>query len=261
MDTVHLTQITDLHLGTDASSTLGGVPTLASFEAVLQAVADQGRGTDTLLLTGDLASHCQPEAYQLLNSTLNGHQKQAIWLPGNHDDSQLMAEYLVDFPLQPVVDLGAWGLLTLDSSQPNQPGGHVSDLQLQHVERGLQALADKHILLAMHHSPLPVGCAWLDKQQIDNQQQLYDLISGQGNVRAVVTGHVHQHSDGSWGQLPVYSTPSSCVQFKQHSEDFALSEQPPGYRWLDLHSDGTIDTGVKFLVDFAHQPNLDCASY
>ena len=56
MDTVHLTQITDLHLGTDASATLGGVPTLASFEAVLQAVADQGRGTDTLLLTGDLAS-------------------------------------------------------------------------------------------------------------------------------------------------------------------------------------------------------------
>jgi len=55
MDTIHLTQITDLHLGTDASATLGGVPTLASFEAVLQAVADQGRGTDTLLLTGDLA--------------------------------------------------------------------------------------------------------------------------------------------------------------------------------------------------------------
>jgi Icc protein len=80
-------------------------------------------------------------------------------------------------------------------------------------------------------------------------------------VRAVITGHVHQHCDALWGQLPVYSTPSSCVQFKQHSEDFALSEQPPGYRWLDLHSDGTVHTGVEFLADFAPQPNLDCASY
>ena len=61
MDTIQLTQITDLHLGTDASATLGGVPTLESFEAVLQAVANQGRGTDRLLLTGDLASDCQPE--------------------------------------------------------------------------------------------------------------------------------------------------------------------------------------------------------
>jgi len=261
MDTIHLTQITDLHLGTDASATLGGVPTLASFEAVLQAVADQGRGTDTLLLTGDLASHCQPEAYRLLNSTLNAHQKQAIWLPGNHDDSQLMAANLVNFPPRSLVDLGAWGLLTLDSSQPNKPGGHISDLQLQHVEQGLQTLAGKYILLAMHHSPLPVGCAWLDKQQIDNQQQLQELLSRQGNVRAVITGHVHQQFDGHWGQLPIYSTPSSCVQFKQHSEDFALSEQPPGYRWLDLHSDGTVHTGVEFLRGFAPHPNLDCASY
>ena len=261
MDTIQLTQITDLHLGTDASATLGGVPTLESFEAVLQAVANQGRGTDRLLLTGDLASDCQPEAYQLLNDTLNANQKQAIWLPGNHDDSGLMADHLVDFPPQSVVDLGPWGLLTLDSSRPNQPGGHISDLQLQHVEQGLQALAGKHILLAMHHSPIAVGCAWLDKQQIDNQQQLYRLLSVQGNVRAVITGHVHQQFDGTWGQLPTYSTPSSCVQFKQHSEDFALSGQPPGYRWLNLHSDGTVHTGVEFLLDFVPQPNLNCASY
>jgi len=172
-----------------------------------------------------------------------------------------MAANLVNFPPRSVVDLGAWGLLTLDSSQPNKPGGHISDLQLQHVEQGLQTLAGKYILLAMHHSPLPVGCAWLDKQQIDNQQQLQELLSRQGNVRAVITGHVHQQFDGHWGQLPIYSTPSSCVQFKQHSEDFALSEQPPGYRWLDLHSDGTVHTGVEFLRGFAPHPNLDCASY
>jgi Icc protein len=261
MDITRLTQITDLHLGIDASATLGGVPTLASFEAVLQAVADQGRGSDTLLLTGDLASDYQPEAYQLLNKTLKAHQKQALWLPGNHDDNTVMADNLIDFPAQTVIDLGAWGILTLDSSQPNKPGGHICDQQLQHVEQGLKALAHKFVLLAMHHSPLPVGCAWLDKQQIANQYQLYELLSQHGNVRAVITGHVHQHSDGHWGDLPTYSTPSSCVQFKQFSEDFALSEQPPGYRWLDLHGDGKFATGVEFLSDFTLHPNLDCASY
>ena len=80
MDILRLTQITDLHLGADAAATLGGVPTQASFEAVLAAVAAQGRGEDQLLLTGDLASDCQPEDYQILNRILKSHNKQAFWL-------------------------------------------------------------------------------------------------------------------------------------------------------------------------------------
>jgi Icc protein len=78
---------------------------------------------------------------------------------------------------------------------------------------------------------------------------------------AVITGHVHQHHDSQWGDIPVYSTPSSCVQFKQNSDDFALCEQPPGYRWLDLCADGSLVTGVEFLSGFNQRPNLDCESY
>jgi Icc protein len=77
----------------------------------------------------------------------------------------------------------------------------------------------------------------------------------------VLWGHVHQQFDGRWGELPIYSAPSSCVQFKQHSHDFALSDQPPGYRWLDLHPEGTVKTGVEFLQDFAQIPDLNCANY
>ena len=261
MDTVHLTQITDLHLGVDASAMLGGVPTQASFEAVLKAVAKQGRGEDCLILTGDLASDCQPAAYQWLNRLLTAHNKQALWLPGNHDQAEVMAEYLVDFPSQTLTEFGAWGLLTLDSSQPDQPGGHISDKQLQHVEQGLKTLVADFILVAMHHSPVSLNSAWLDTQQIDNHHRLYELLHGCGRVKAVITGHVHQQFDGRWGDLALYSTPSSCVQFKQNSDDFALSDQPPGYRWLDLHSDGRIDTGVEFLSDFHPRPNLSCAGY
>ena len=250
MDTVHLTQITDLHLGVDASATLGGVPTQASFEAVLEAVAEQG-----------LASDGQPAAYQRLNRLLTAHNKQALWLPGNHDQAEGMAEYLVDVPNQTLTEFGAWGLLTLDSSQPDQPGGHISDKQLQHVEQGLKILLADFILVAMHHSPVLLNSAWLDTQQIDNHHRLYELLHDSGRVKAVITGHVHQQFDGHWGDLALYSTPSSCVQFKQNSDDFALSDQPPGYRWLDLHSDGRIATGVEFLSDFYPRPNLSCAGY
>ena len=91
MTVVRLTQITDLHLGPDSDAMLGGVRTLESFQSVLQAVDQNGRGTDLLLLTGDLAGDCEPQAYQLLNRTLGEYNKQAIWLPGNHDDVDVMA--------------------------------------------------------------------------------------------------------------------------------------------------------------------------
>lgn len=261
MTVVRLTQITDLHLGRDSDSMLGGVRTLESFQSVLQAVEHQGRGEDLLLLTGDLASDCEPQAYQLLNHTLREHNKQAIWLPGNHDDFDVMAANLVDYPPVQIHEMGSWAVLTLDSSQPHKPGGHIADDQLAEVEQGLHRLADKFVLLAMHHSPVNVGCAWLDLQQIDNQQQLHQLLLAHGNVKAVITGHVHQQFEGLWGELPIYSAPSSCVQFKQHSHDFALSDQPPGYRWLDLHPEGTVHTGVEFLREFAQIPDLDCESY
>ena len=261
MALVKLTQITDLHLGSKRDSVLSGVRTLESFESVLHAVEQEGRGTDVLLLTGDLAKDCEPQAYQLLNRTLCEHKKQAIWLPGNHDDFALMAANLVDYPPVQIQEMGDWAVLTLDSSQPHEPGGHISDEQLLKVERGLRLLADKFVLLAMHHTPVKVGCAWLDLQQIDNQQALHQLLTAHGNVKAVITGHVHQQFEGSWNGLPIYSSPSSCVQFKQHSDDFALSNQSPGFRWLDLHPDGTVDTGVKFVQDFEQTPDLDYANY
>ena len=80
-------------------------------------------------------------------------------------------------------------------------------------------------------------------------------------MKLVVTGHVHQQYEGLWGDLPLYTTPSSCIQFKQHSKDFAISDQPPGYRWFDLESNGTVKTGVEFIRNFDQHPDTDNAGY
>ncbi len=261
MSTVRITQITDLHLGSDIKETLGGVETFASFQSVLRATETQGRGDSLLLLTGDLASDCQPEAYQLLDQALFEAKKQAIWLPGNHDDVEIMKANLSHYPQRRIYHAESWGILLLDSSRPDSPGGHVSDRELVFAEQGLAQLTGKPVLVAMHHSPVLVNSAWIDKQQIDNHQRLYQILEAHGGVKAVITGHVHQHNDSLWGDIPVYSTPSSCVQFEKYSVDFALSEQPPGYRWLDLHADGSLQTGVEFIADFDQRCDTGCVGY
>jgi Icc protein len=241
--------MTDLHLGPTAGYQCRNFNTLDSFKAVLEACSSIGDGEEIIVLTGDLASDSQPGAYQQLNKILTQNKKQAVWLPGNHDDMPLMQKYLSDYPYLPVYEHEYWAVLMIDSSVPGKPGGAISNQQLQQLEYNLGRLKDKLVLVAMHHSPVSLNSQWLDEHRISNHQKLHSLLVANGNVKAVITGHVHQQHETDWKGIRVYSTPSTCFQFAEHSDQFALSDKNPAYRWLELHSNGHIDTGIN-RVDF-----------
>ncbi|MCY1185550.1 3',5'-cyclic adenosine monophosphate phosphodiesterase CpdA [compost metagenome] len=57
------------------------------------------------------------------------------------------------------------------------------------------------------------------------------------------------------------ATPSTCIQFAARSEDFQVSEEHPGYRWLRLHADGRLETGVERALDFEVQLDFDSPGY
>ena len=66
-------------------------------------------------------------------------------------------------------------------------------------------------------------------------------------LRAILWGHVHQASDRVRQGVRLLSTPSTCAQFLPGSATFAMDTRPPGYRWLDLHDDGRIETRIVWL--------------
>ena len=41
------------------------------------------------------------------------------------------------------------------------------------------------------------------------------------------------------------ATPATCIQFKPDSNHFALDTLQPGWREIELHPDGRIETRVK----------------
>ena len=239
--------MTDLHLGPTPDFTCRNIATYQTLKTVLKAIKHDGRDEDILLLTGDIASDAQPEAYQQLDQLLLTQKKQALWLPGNHDRMDLMQKNLVHFPFMPVLEAKSWAIIMLDSSLPGQPKGLISEDQMHQLEQYLAALRHKNILVAMHHSPVAVNSQWVDKHRIANHELLYKLLAAHGKVRGVINGHIHQEHWADWGGIDVYATPSTCFQFKPEATDFTLDDQPPAYRWIDLHDDGKINTGVKFL--------------
>ena len=66
-----------------------------------------------------------------------------------------------------------------------------------------------------------------------------------------------QQSDRIVDGIRMLSTPSTCVQFTPESEDFSVDMIAPGYRWLQLNPDGSIETkvsrveGIEFEIDLS----------
>ena len=251
MTVLRLTQITDLHLGPTPDFTCRKIATYQTLKAVLAAIEQDGRGEDRLLLTGDIASDGQAQAYRQLDQLLSAQKKQALWLPGNHDRMDLMQKNFVHFPFMPVFETKSWAIIMLDSSLPGQPEGLISMDQVHQLEQYMDTLAHKNILVAMHHSPVAVNSLWVDKHRIANHSLLHKLLGAHGKVRAVINGHIHQEHQTDWDGIAVYATPSTCFQFKPEVTDFTLDDRPPAYRWIDLYDDGKINTGVKYLQSFS----------
>lgn len=251
MTALKLTQITDLHLGPTPDFTCRNIATYQTLKAVLAAIERDGRGEDRLLLTGDIASDGQAQAYRQLDQLLSAQNKQALWLPGNHDRMDLMHKNFFHFPFMPVFEDKNWAIIMLDSSLPDQPEGFISKDQMHQLEQYMDNLAHKNILVTMHHSPVAVNSLWVDKHRIANHSLLHKLLVAHGKVRAVINGHIHQEHQADWDGITVYATPSTCFQFKPKVTDFTLDDRPPAYRWIDLYDDGKINTGVKYLQSFS----------
>ena len=76
---------------------------------------------------------------------------------------------------------------------------------------------------------------------------LVDLARQSGAERGILWGHVHQAFDEERDGLRLMGTPSTCFQFSPGLAGFAIDKRPPGYRWLELHADGQIDTRIVWL--------------
>ncbi len=251
-DKIRIVQFTDMHLYADTRRDLLGVPTEQSFLDTVQQARRERWPVDLVLATGDLVHDHEPATYQRLRTHLAALEVPVYCLPGNHDDAVLMREYLCGSTVQmsKVVDRGAWRIVLLDSTVPGSDGGHLAVTELALLEDQLSGAANRHVLVCLHHNPVPVGCPWLDPMMVDNAAEFFAVLARYPSVRAVLWGHVHQTYDHMRNNVRLLASPSTCIQFQPQSSGFALDEAPPGYRWLSLHDNGTIDTGVERLANY-----------
>ncbi len=260
---LRILQVTDTHLYADPEGCLLGLNTLNSLDAVLELTQRQLGPVDLVLATGDLVHDASASGYSRLRERLSGLNAPVYCLPGNHDLPNAMREHLVGGPVQmlPWVLRGDWLLVFLDSTIPEEDGGHLRSEELDRLAAILQRYPKQHSLICLHHHPLAAGSRWMDSMTVDNADQLLAIVERHPQVRGLLWGHIHQEFDRTRQGVRFLGSPSTCIQFTPNKHGFGVDSTPPGYRWLALQPDGQIQTGVERLASLPGQINFASGGY
>ncbi len=199
---------------------------------------------ERVLVTGDLIQDDTAEAYGRFRDLMLPLNLRMHCVPGNHDVRDLMREVCVRPPFSYCAyeEIRDWLLVGVDSCVKDDAGGRVSDEELDRLADIVVRSPAKHVLVFLHHPPVPMGSKWLDTVGLRNGKEFVERLRTLNRVRAAVFGHVHQEYDQEHSGIRIIATPSTCRQFKPQADEFAVDEKPPAYRRLVLHDDGSIDT-------------------
>jgi 3',5'-cyclic-AMP phosphodiesterase len=253
---IKVVQITDCHLGEVRGAELLSMNPDDSLSDVLALMADKHPHNDLLIATGDLANEASLGAYQRLYQALSASVTYPfIWLPGNHDSPSVMESFgeAINTKLEVV---GNWLILLLDSRVEGKIHGHLATKELAFLEEALRAHPNKHVMVCLHHQPVPIGSQWMDNYIVRNAHEFWAVIDQFSTVKVVLWGHVHQEFTDRHNHIALLATPSTCIQFTPGEKDFHVENAMPGYRWFELHSDGSFTTGVERVPEKNYGTNL-----
>ena len=264
---MRLIQLSDLHLFADPKKTLLNLNTYDSFKAVLTCLKQDPQKPNGIILTGDLSQDNSPESYQNVVDLLQDFTCPIYWLAGNHDAPDVMDRVLGKSKLknnkQVVQD--NWQFILLNSHYPGHVEGLLPESELITLHHYLDKYPDKNSLIFLHHQPIKINTAWLDKSCLMNADKFLDIIHKcnhkNKNIKAIVFGHIHQVYETHWENIALLSAPSTCIQSLPNNPVFALDTAHPGYRWFELNANGLFETGVIRVKEFNNTADFSAEGY
>ncbi len=245
-----IVQITDLHLMADPLGELKGICTRTNLQAVLDVLRRDFGSAELLIVTGDLAHDELLETYEVLREML------AEWLPklrvigGNHENRafmrQVFGERVTALDDRNVFadTIGGWRLIGLDSQLVGEVRGQLGESQRDWLVRELAVEPLQPTGIFLHHPTQEIGNGWLDEIRLEDADQLNKLLPRNRQVKFICAGHIHHETMVFQGDVPMLTTPATCVQFLPETDRLIPDPIPPGFRIFDLEPDGSFRTRV-----------------
>jgi len=249
-----IVQITDLHLVKSEGPLLLEQDTRSAFLKMRDYLLEHHADCDRLIVTGDLVHDEEESVYRELLLELASWGDRLRVIPGNHDTrlpmQTVFGSMLRDDPESAsfIDEVDGWTLIGLDTLIEGAVEGDLAGSQWVWLREAV-ANASGPVAIFMHHPPVFVGSQWVDQLSLVSLGVFSNLVEDFDQIKMVVCGHVHQEFYTQIFHADVFTTPSTCVQFKPNSADFAVDNAAPGFRIIDLNLDGTFQTTVHRLIN------------
>jgi len=255
-----IAQFSDSHLFSDINSLHYGANVYHNLRKVLSALA-QDKSIDVIIFTGDLTQDHSEQSYVNFVEAVNlaGIKKPIYFLAGNHDEYELLNNYLVNTPFnqQKLIETEHWQICLLNSKSAT-PAGFISEQSLQRLRSSINA--QKKQILFTHHHPIDVNY-FIDKHGLENKPELWQTLSEQPSIAAIACGHVHRALDLTQTleatTVRVLTCPATSIQFDPRAKGIKAlprsAKQGIGYRHISLFVDGEFTSHVHFCNELTER--------
>jgi Icc protein len=260
---VHIAQISDLHIKPPGALAYGRVDTARALERCVAALNEFAPKPDLVVISGDLADTPTMEEYDHLKSLLAQLKLSFVGIPGNHDSRELMrsAFPLTSYafasgPLNQRIEIGGLDLLLLDSSVHGKPHGELDSATLKWLEAMLASSLDRPALLFLHHPPFKTGIWHMDRQNLLNADELAAVVRRHPRAQLIAAGHVHRATLTMFAGIRCTICPAP-----NHAVDLDLAElrepsfrvEPPAFHlhsWFAGEGFGSVVTHQVSIGEF-----------
>ena len=250
--------LSDTHLLAGDRLLGGRYDAAAHLRRTLDAAEATGVRPDAVVFTGDLTDLGEPEAYRALRAAVEPWADRlgapVVWVAGNHDErpalrAELLSGDATDEPVTGVWDLDGLRLIALDSTVPGWHHGDLDAAQLEWLRAELADPAPLGTILALHHPPLPTHIPFFDILELRDQPGLAAAIEG-SDVRAILAGHLHYSTSGTFAGVPVSVSAASCYTMDLARPADEVNGMDAGQSFHLVHVwDDTITHAVVPVVD------------
>ena len=262
-------QITDHHLLEYPEQLREGFSPGHALRMVMKHIAENvAKKADFIISTGDLVEPPTDATYQcavkLLGvqspAALPGPQKVNVeglkeypmyFLPGNHDDRELMTRYL--FP---------------DSETPNLYNFTFvhKGIQFIFMDWGAESKAfffpetrkflaeslksDLPSVIVCHQHVKPIGSRWLDEFIAKDINQFWEIVAKPGikeKILAILCGHVHITYEDEFRGIPILGLRSTGYPFAK-TDELLILLAPPHYRFISIQNNVLTSRIYKVLI-------------
>lgn len=234
-----IAQITDTHIRSPEIPSFFDFDPVDFLNSAVVRLQSLPARPDAVIVTGDLVDCGRVDEYEKFLEILKPLDIPFYVIPGNHDNRETLRkvfrpthDYLpADGFLHYVIEGVPLRLIALDTIIEGEDGGILCEERLGWLAARLNEAREKPTLIFMHHPPILIGMAEMDRLNCGNADKLRALLKDHRQVVRVTCGHAHRTIQVRWEHAIVGISPSTAHQlyldFEPDNETRYIME-PPG---------------------------------